>query len=382
MLPARWLHPLVLAAIALAGPAAAAERPRIADVRPMEDRPYLVVDVAYPKSWPETSFTIEVDGKAAPARPLGGGFDPESNFATYLVFPGASCKKLAARWDAPRPGRTAAAPIAWKAPTLAVLVDRLGERDAVLQPGALELQVFPPATARFFQDGVELTAAAAEGRGPGRRVRVTPRWSPGLNTVRMAVAGPGGRTERDFTFVLLDQGGLEPSTTAQLVYGEVGSKSGPFYQLAVEGEARVVETRFGNVLMADAEGWLLESQVFVAVLQGMLPGEATLRILRKEHFTKEYELHAEHRIWVGAATARGGDTRGGLAHDPVEDDPQYAAAFAAIDAEVDALLADHPQRGAEGFCHVRWETKKRLLEERHGIRWRTPAEMNPHVIFD
>ncbi len=382
-----WLHrwPLLASVVLAASPAAATEGARIAGVRPVDGVPYVVVDVAYPRSWPEeeTRFTFEADGKAAPSLPMGGGFDPDSNLAAYLVFPGASMKRLVARWEAPAGGGTAARAIAWRAPTLAVLLDRFGDRDAVLQPGPLDFQVFPPATARIFQDGVELSATAVEGRGPGQRVRVVPRWSPGPNTVRMVVAGPGGRTERDFTFVLLEQGGLAPGATAQLVYGRVGGKGGPFYELEVDGEAlRVREERFGSLLTATTEGWLFESQVLVATLAGMLPGEATLRILRKEHFTKEYEPYQEHRLWIGAAAGAGSVTRGGLAHDPIEDDPRHAAVFARIDGEVDALLADHPQRGAEGFCHVRWAAKKRLLKERHGLDWRSPAELNPHVIFD
>lgn len=385
MLARRWLHRWLLTSAVLASsPAAAAEGAQIRDVRPVEDLPYLVVDVAYPRSWPETTrFTFEVDGKAAPSQPMGGGFDPDSNLATYFVFPGASCKRLVARWDAPKGGGTAARPIDWSAPALAVLLDRPGDHDAVLKPGPLDFQVFPPATARFFQDGVELPATAVEARGPGQRVRVVPRWSPGPNTVRMVVAGPAGPTERDLTFVLLERGGLAPGATAQLVYGPVGSKSGPFYSLTVEGEAlRIRDERFGRLLTAGAEGWLFETQVFVATLAGMLPGEATLRIHRKEHFTRAYEPYEEHRLWIGAAPGEGSVTRGGLAHDAIEDDPRHAEVFARIDGEVDALLADHPQRGAMGFCHVRWGAKKRLLKERHGIDWRSPAELNPHVIFD
>lgn len=73
---------------------------------------------------------------------------------------------------------------------------------------------------------------------------------------------------------------------------------------------------------------------------------------------------------------------GGLRRDPVEKDPRYADVFARIDAEVDAQLRDHPRRGSEGFCHVVWQTKKRLLQDKYGIDWRSPDEMNPQVIFD
>lgn len=74
--------------------------------------------------------------------------------------------------------------------------------------------------------------------------------------------------------------------------------------------------------------------------------------------------------------------RSGLAYDPVEDDPRYAEVFKNIDDEVKALLADHPQRGGEGFVNIYWGTKKDLLKRKYGIDWRSPGELNPHVLFD
>jgi hypothetical protein len=78
----------------------------------------------------------------------------------------------------------------------------------------------------------------------------------------------------------------------------------------------------------------------------------------------------------------GDKSRSGLAYDPVEDDPRYAGVFKNIDDEVKKILADHPQRGGEGFVNIYWETKKNLLKQKYGIDWRSPGEMNPHVIFD
>lgn len=72
----------------------------------------------------------------------------------------------------------------------------------------------------------------------------------------------------------------------------------------------------------------------------------------------------------------------GLYYDPVEDDPRYAEVFRKIDAEVQEALANHPQRGSMGFVHLVWETKKRILLQKYGIGWKTPAELNPQVMFD
>jgi len=72
----------------------------------------------------------------------------------------------------------------------------------------------------------------------------------------------------------------------------------------------------------------------------------------------------------------------GLYYDPVEDDPRYAEVFRKIDAEVKETLANHPQRGSMGFVHLIWETKKRILLQKYSIDWKTPAELNPQVMFD
>lgn len=378
----RLLPCCALAGLLLADSVAARNGPRIASVRPVPDLPYLIVDVEYPRGGAELSFTFEADGKPAPSRALGGGSEPTRLQATYLVHPGAACRRLVARWGEGKEERTAPATPAWKAPGLAVLLDRLGDREALLEATSLEFQVFPPAVASFFHDGMPVLPTRVEAGGPGERLRISPRWHPGLNQIQMDVTSPTGKRARTFTFVLLEDGGLAPGDTARLTYGEVGTRSGPFYRLAVEGDALAVAgDEIGKVPAAD-DGWILASQVRVAKLEARTAGQATLRIERKGSFlVGEYEPVSEHRIRVGPAGG-GEKGTGGLRRDPVEDDPRYQKVFAGIDAEVDALLADHPQRGSEGFCYVRWRAKKRLLAEKYGIAWQSPDELNPQVIFD
>jgi hypothetical protein len=36
----------------------------------------------------------------------------------------------------------------------------------------------------------------------------------------------------------------------------------------------------------------------------------------------------------------------------------------------------------EGSCHILWGRQKQILEKRYGIKWRSPAEINPDVVFD
>ena len=53
-----------------------------------------------------------------------------------------------------------------------------------------------------------------------------------------------------------------------------------------------------------------------------------------------------------------------------------------VDIEVTQLLQSHPMRNELGYCHVEWETKKRILYERYNIIWYSPAELNPTMCFD
>jgi hypothetical protein len=66
-----------------------------------------------------------------------------------------------------------------------------------------------------------------------------------------------------------------------------------------------------------------------------------------------------------------------LIRDPIEDDPRYREILERADAETREELA-----GKERNCYVFWKVKKRILKERHGLDWKTPAELNPTVLFD
>lgn len=75
------------------------------------------------------------------------------------------------------------------------------------------------------------------------------------------------------------------------------------------------------------------------------------------------------------------EKKGGVRHDPIENDPKYADVFKIVDAEVDQMLSKESRRG-RGFIHIIWETKKWHLKRKYNIDWLTPAEMNPHIMFD
>ena len=68
-----------------------------------------------------------------------------------------------------------------------------------------------------------------------------------------------------------------------------------------------------------------------------------------------------------------------FSHDPIEDTPEYKAIKDELEEKIIARIGTN--RGM-GYCHLYWGAKKRILEEDYGIEWKTPNELNPHVLYD
>ncbi len=69
-------------------------------------------------------------------------------------------------------------------------------------------------------------------------------------------------------------------------------------------------------------------------------------------------------------------------YDPIEDDPAAQPAIRAAEQEAREELKDVESKEPKGFCYKIWRVKKRILRDKYGIQWRSPAEMNPDTIFD
>jgi hypothetical protein len=68
--------------------------------------------------------------------------------------------------------------------------------------------------------------------------------------------------------------------------------------------------------------------------------------------------------------------------DPIENDPAFfeTLKLANHDAEAELLATGH--KHGLGWCHLFWSVKKRILKEKYGIDWKSPEELNPHILFD
>ena len=57
--------------------------------------------------------------------------------------------------------------------------------------------------------------------------------------------------------------------------------------------------------------------------------------------------------------------------------------YYSIEKELEELIEKEIGKGGYlGFCHLYWKTKKRILKEKYNIDWKSPAELNPHILYD
>lgn len=68
-----------------------------------------------------------------------------------------------------------------------------------------------------------------------------------------------------------------------------------------------------------------------------------------------------------------------LKFDPVERSEKWENCIYEVESECDRKLRN--ERKGMGFCYSYWSTKKAVLAK-HGIQWKSPAVMNPRVMFD
>ena len=69
--------------------------------------------------------------------------------------------------------------------------------------------------------------------------------------------------------------------------------------------------------------------------------------------------------------------RRNLKHDPVEMTDEYLKVIDAVEEKIEANRQTH----GFGSCHEIWDLKRKYLAQ-HGIKWSSPATLNPLIRFD
>lgn len=66
--------------------------------------------------------------------------------------------------------------------------------------------------------------------------------------------------------------------------------------------------------------------------------------------------------------------------DPIENNPKYKEIIRQADREAKECCKGYV--GKLGYCHRFWAAKERILREKYGIEWKSPAKCNRGIIFD
>ena len=172
----------------------------------------------------------------------------------------------------------------WKPAPLVALIGHAGDRDLILEKHDITLVLVNVEEATLSFNG---TAVQAESFGEhAKLLRFAPNWVGGRNVLTMRSTGPDGTAVSGrYTFVYAGDGTLLEGETVALDYGTQGSKSGPFFRVAVEGPA-VVPARSAELesYVMSEDGWLGGETRLAQELKASTRGISTVRVFEKPHF--------------------------------------------------------------------------------------------------
>ena len=255
---------------------------------------YAEVSLEFPKTWEQPDFLVEVDGREVMAHPRSGGFSSDRQMESLIFFPGKPGRKrvtVTATTEGRRVETTGW--LEWKPTPVVALIGHTGDRDLILQRQDITLVLVNVEEATLAFNGA---AVQPESLGEhAKLLRFAPNWVSGRNVLTVQGTGPDGTAVSGrYTFVYAGDGTLVEGETVTLDYGTQGSKSGPFFRVAVEGPAVVPAraTEPESYVMSD-DGWLGDETHLVQELKASTPGISTVRVFEKPHFLMPEELKKE-----------------------------------------------------------------------------------------
>jgi hypothetical protein len=263
---------------------------------------YAVAVLEYPKAWgDDAKFTVEVNGKPVRSRKISGGFSGSANMADLMFFPRTAGKQaIAVKMAVNSHTAVARSVFEWKQIPFIAVMDHPGDREIVTGKGKqLVVAMANVADIRISFNGKDMYGRSA-GSDVQARV-IDPAWRQGKNT--LTVSGnknDGSIIVKNFTFFYLGEDGILPlGETVMFSYGREGSKSGPFYDVRVEGGALApLRDARVPVLSMDNDGWLVPDTALAKEFRAQKPGRATIKVFIKPHFLEEMKLDRELTITV------------------------------------------------------------------------------------
>lgn len=282
---------------------AGAEGPQglsIVSVKRVESGIYAIASVEFPKPWSNPVFTVEVNGKPVRMRQTGGGFSADRNVAELMFMPGRAARQsVVVKCTAGGKKTEARAGFDWTPAPFVAVLGHTGNREMVAAKEKLTIAAVNVTGVRVFFNGKEVHAKPSA--GDIETLTFDPAWKKGRNVLTInADKWDGGMIAKNFTFFDLGEGGTLPPGQSALVHlGREGSKSGPFYDVKIEGDS-VALAQGATVRrdIVDRDGWLVSETWVAAELRARKEGTAKVRVFVKPHFLQNIELEREFTITV------------------------------------------------------------------------------------
>lgn len=277
---------------------------RLISVKPVGDGIYAVASLEYPKSWSDdVKFVIDVNGKPMRTRKISGGFSSDRNLTDIMFFPKRAGKQnITVKTVVSGRSVHAKGTFDWKQTPFVAVLGHGGDRE-ILSGKDRQLTV---AVANVVGVSISFNGKDMYGKLSGSDIQtrsLDPAWRQGKNVLTVSANKfDGSLIVKNFTFFYPgggDGAALPLGETAVLYYGKEGSKSGPFYDVKIDGDtiAPLRDIR-ANVLSMDKEGWLVVGAMLAKEFRAQKPGSAVIRVSIKPHFLEKMTLDRELTVTV------------------------------------------------------------------------------------
>ncbi len=295
-----WVFALVFFSMVCADEVAKPEILRITSIKGVKDQVYALASIQFPGVWVDPTFTIEVNGRPVKMRQRSGGCSGDRNMADILFLPGKEGKQsVTVKTVIDGKKIEAKGTFDWKRAALLAIEGHSGEREIIVAKEKLTVVTANVTDVKIFLNGKDVYVRPAG--GDIQTFSFEPAFRKGKNVLTVSANKlDGSIIARNFTFFDLGDGGtLAVGETAMLQYGREGSKSGPFYDVKVEGDAIVAlrDARI-NYNRIDRDGWLVSEVRLARELRARKEGVSRVRIFVKPHFLQNMELEKEFEITV------------------------------------------------------------------------------------
>lgn len=278
-------------------PALARKTLEITEIRPLRiapEPPYVVLEVAYPRGFDQPEAAIRVNGQPGVFRPASGGYSQEAQYQSFHLYLGApGPKEIQVTLTSKGKTLTASRRFDFQSRGDILPLEHFSG-EGVFSPGPWRFYVYFLQDLRAWLNGREqpFSLTPLPNLPDIRILTVSPELNRGKNVLEIRGRNSQGE-ERHLTFAVV----YLPERTARVgevfwfPFGKMGSKSGPFYQLQVEGNSlQSLSQEFKPCLLLKDSPWLGGENLLCQELKAVAPGEATLKIFEKPMFLLGYSL--------------------------------------------------------------------------------------------